>query len=795
MESVKCVHCGLDCGSQPVFYNDKPFCCEGCKTVYKLLNDNKLFTYYQIDQSPGIKIENIEAGSRFAFLDKEEVRIKLLDFDEGNFSKVRFFIPSIHCSACIWLLENMHLLHSGIMHATVDFVEKKVTINFDNTQISLRKLAELLASIHYVPYISLSDLEKQAPVVTDKNLLVKIGIAGFAFGNIMLFSLADYVPGGELLERNFSRFFGYLSLILVIPVLFYSAAEYFVSSFKNLKIRQININLPIAVGIAALFIQSVYEILTASGSGYLDSLTGLVFFLLVGRWYQSHTWKALSFERDYKSVFPVAVTRIRNNLEEIVLLNELLPGDNILIRNNEIVPADSILNSERATIDYSFVTGESQPVIKRLGDTVFAGGKQKGASIMLQITKKTDNSKLTQIWNDSTPAETKSPLIQLVDKLGQRFSLAVLIISLIGLIYYLIFDKTLAIRVFTSILIVACPCAIALSIPFAFGTLMRLFGRVGFYLKNYQVIEKLAKVNAIVFDKTGTLTYPDKYAVSYQSNEPQNLNMDWIKSLVVHSTHPLSMAINNYLKENKTLEVVDFEEIIGQGMTGTVAGYKISIGSYNFVGSQKDMGANSAIESKVYVAIDGTISGAFSVVSRYREGAVQLIESLRNTFDLYLLSGDNDAERENLIALFGTANRVLFRQTPQDKLEFVKKLRQSGKYVMMVGDGLNDAGALQISNVAISIADDVFKFTPASDAILDAKNFGSLEYFLKLAKKCRQIVNLSFLISFLYNAIGLYFAFSGTLSPLIAAILMPASSVSAVLFVTLSTKFIGRDKL
>ncbi len=305
-----CIHCGEDCGNYPVMWNDKPFCCNGCKTVYQILNEKDLKQYYEIAPMPGIRVDTHEQGEKYAYLDLDEIKTKLLDFSDGGISKITFFVPAIHCASCIWLLEHLSILNPSITHSFVNFPKKEVVINFKDNEITLRELVELLASIHYIPEITLDHLQKRKKTKGNKQLILKIGITGFVLMNVMMYNFPEYLPGGELLEPGFKKFFGWLSLILSIPVVVYCANDYFLSSVKSLRHKIISIDLPIALGILALFLQSAFDIVTEQGTGYLDSLSGLVFFMLVGKWYQGKTYQALSFERDYKSYFPVAVTKI-----------------------------------------------------------------------------------------------------------------------------------------------------------------------------------------------------------------------------------------------------------------------------------------------------------------------------------------------------------------------------------------------------------------------------------------------------------------------------------------------------
>ncbi|MDE5418214.1 heavy metal translocating P-type ATPase metal-binding domain-containing protein [Labilibaculum sp. DW002] len=788
-----CIHCGDDCGKHPVIWDGKPFCCSGCSTVYQLLNENELCSYYNIESTPGIRVEEGKFKEKYAFLDDEEISSKLYEFSEDAIRKVSLYIPGIHCSSCIWLLEHLNVLNKAVLKSTVNFVKKEVTVTFNSEELSLRELAELLASIHYIPEITLDNLQEKKNQDANKKLLYKIGVAGFSFGNIMLLSLPEYVPGSEYLESHFKSFFGMMNFLLVLPVLFYSGNDYIISAFKGLKHKFINIDVPISLGIITLFIQSSFEIFTSTGSGYMDSLTGLIFFLLIGKWYQSKSYQALSFERDYRSYFPVAVSKIVDDKEESTQINKLKKGDIILIRNQELIPADAILTKGEALIDYSFVTGESKPVFKESGDHIFAGGKQMGSAIELTIEKDVIQSRLTQLWNQFEDENTSgTKLNSLIDKISKYFTFVIIAIGIFAGIYWLLNDSTKAVFAFTSVLIVACPCALALSAPFALGNTMRLMGRLGIYLKSSDVVEKLNSITTIVFDKTGTITQADEVKVSFNGEELSDEDIIAIKSLTRHSTHILSATLYDHFKSIFPVTVSDYKELPSMGISGIVSGREIKLGSAKYIHEGKT--ETSSLNTEVYLSVDGKIKGHFELSNQYRVGLNKLISDLSPKFDLHVLSGDNDSEMENLKNIFPKESTIKFFQSPNDKLSYINNLKANNKSVLMIGDGLNDAGALKVSDVGISIADDIYHFSPACDAILEASKFQELQSYLKISAKSILIVKLSFALSFLYNIVGLYFAVQGILSPIVAALLMPVSSISVVAFASFTTSYFARNK-
>ncbi|HEU5291805.1 MAG TPA: heavy metal translocating P-type ATPase metal-binding domain-containing protein, partial [Cyclobacteriaceae bacterium] len=351
---VQCYHCGQPC-DEVHWLEEKSFCCYGCKTVFEILNANDLCEYYSLDEKAGVPLKNVHQES-FAYLDEKSIRKKVVEFDSANFSKVTFFIPAIHCISCIWLLENLQKIDIAILRSQVNFARKTVTIEFDPQDTKLSAIAALLSSIGYTPQINLD--QKKEKKVVDKSLLFKLAIAGFCFGNVMLFSFPEYL-GIDQADHTLMRIFSWLNLVLSVPVFFYSGFDYLRSAIKSFKQKQINIDVPIAAGLIALFFRSSYDIISATGPGYLDSFTGLVFFLLIGRWFQSKTYESLAFDRDFTSYFPLAVNKLMGDDWKPVVIYELRPGDQIRIRNMEIIPADSVLLDELAYIDYSFVTGEA----------------------------------------------------------------------------------------------------------------------------------------------------------------------------------------------------------------------------------------------------------------------------------------------------------------------------------------------------------------------------------------------------------------------------------------------------
>ncbi|MBC7388449.1 MAG: heavy metal translocating P-type ATPase metal-binding domain-containing protein [Opitutaceae bacterium] len=782
---VKCDHCGEDCLENPLKSENKSFCCDGCKMVYELLQENDLCTYYDLEKSPGFKIKT-KQKEHFAYLENEEIAEKLLNFNEGNLASITFYIPKIHCSSCIWLLENLYKIQPGIISSRINFLRKETDISFRKDKISLRKIAEILDSLGYTPEISLDSHNKKKSGKADLSLFYKLGITGFCASNIMMLSFPEYLGMDAFQEPEFKRLFSYLNLVLSLPVVFYGASGYFLSALSGIKNKVLNLDIPIALGTSAVFLRSVFEVISQTGSGYFDSLSGLIFFLLIGKWIQTKVYKQFSFERDYQSYFPISVT-VLTDKEQAIPIKNLKINDLILVRNQEIIPADSLLIEGEARIDYSFVTGESAPVTKRDGELIYAGGRQTGCAIKLKVQKEVCNSYLLQLWNKQIfTKENDAYLSSFVLLFSRYFVWGTLAIAMATFVFWSFIDPSKVIFAVTSVLLVACPCALALSLPFALGNCLRYLGRNGLFLKNADTIEKLSQIDTIVFDKTGTLTVAGSSKISYQGEKLSEVELQLVKSVVAHSTHPLSIDLYKHIQQ-EILPTTRFSEIPGKGIIASIGKYQILSGSLELLG----LAGNKSINpSCVHIQINGEYKGYFEIKNCYKENIENTLNDLGKNFELHLLSGDNNKEQTHLKNYF-QSSRMLFSQSPTSKLAYIEKLKSEGKNVLMLGDGLNDAGALKAAHVGLSVSDDVYSFSPACDGILEGKQLINIKSFLNYSKTGIQTIKLSLALSLIYNAVGLFFAVKGELSPVIAAVLMPLSSVSIVLFVVALTGYFG----
>jgi Cu+-exporting ATPase len=794
MDALKfCAHCGEPC-SDAIHHESLSFCCTGCKQVYLILQETNA-----CDPAMMATLTNISAKGKFNnnkwdFLDEPAIASKLFSFSSASQVHLQLKLPNIHCSSCIWLLEHMGRMNKGILSSTVDFDKKEISLVYNPAQIKLSELAALLDYIGYAPEISLASGNKQEASNMPKNrhsTILRIGVAGFCFSNIMMLSFPDYLAENGIHEELLHTAFSYISVLLSIPVILYGAAPFFIQAWKGLRQRFLNIDAPIALAIIITFSRSLYEIFTYTGTGYLDSMSGIVFFMLIGRWFQERTQQSIAFNRDYQSYFPMSSLVLSGTQKQYKPIHELAEGDRLLVRNQELIPADATLLQGDAWIDYSFVTGEKDPVHIHTGENIFAGGKQMGTAIEVAVLKPVSASHLTRLWNNDAFHNTKNKETSFIHPWSNYFSIVLFSIALAAGLYWQFNNPDNTWRAVTSVLIVACPCSLLLSATFTFGNMIRVFSSNGLFLKNATVMERMSEADTLVFDKTGTLTTGERNQVSYVGKVLSYPETAMIKALAAHSNHPLSRTLAEWKAwpdHRDELLVTDFREISGQGIEALVDGIPVRLGKAGFVANACPTIIESGDNSMaVHISINGTYKGKCVIRQDYRDGIFPMLKQLQDKgFALHILSGDNNREEQLLKEMLGEKVQMAFNKQPEEKLEYIRALQEKGRKVIMVGDGLNDAGALQQSDAGIAVTQHTNYFTPACDGILAGDELPRLHQLLQLAKASKKLVGAGFTLSIVYNIIGMYFSTQALLSPMIAAILMPASTISIILLSYLS---------
>ena len=767
--ALVCRHCGDACDDRPIVGDAGVFCCLGCQSVFALLAHEGLEQFYACADRPGLSQRGVElrAPDRFASLDDAAVAAPFLEFDDGRLARARLTVPGLHCVSCVWLLERLWRLDPGVQASEVDLLGQTVRVTYRSERTSLRAIAELMAALGYEPLLAAEHATSGAPTAR-RRLYRQIGVAGFAFGNIMIFSIPRYANGG-MLDDGFQRLFDTLNLLFAIPVLLFSAADWFTAAWRSIRTRHVTLELPVALGLAVIFARSVHDIASGAGEGFLDSFSGLVLFLLVGRLVQQKTFARIAFDRTYRSFFPLSVRLERSGSCDVVPLERLEPGDHIVVRPQELVPADAVVLDGHGAVDYAFITGEQSPMVAGVGDNVQAGGRVVGSTLRLRVTRPVSHSQLASLWaNPLLHAPRRAWITDVADRFGLAFTLLAVALALAGAVWWWP-DLAMSARVATAVLIIACPCALTLAAPVTLGTALGQLGRSGLHLRHTGVVFDLSRIDAVAFDKTGTLTSA-AHPVVVEHGGLTDRSWRLVRALAAESVHPVSRALAGAGMAGGT--VTDLKEFPGRGVSATVDGRCVRIGRASFTGAPAP-----SCGDVTHVAVDDDHGWARLAVPS-REGIDDTVRALSRTHDVRLVSGDHGGDAPHWQPLFGDG--MAFSQSPHAKLSFIQDLQREGRRVLMVGDGLNDAGALAAADVGVAVCDATACVVPACDAMVDGRHVRDLPAYLRYARRARHVIVACFVVSVLYNVVGISLALAGALTPLASAILMPVSSLTVV---------------
>lgn len=771
---TKCDYCANDCAEDLIVIKEKNYCCYGCATLDDVVGK--------------IKHAASDISIKYKQYDLEEYFNQLVDYQNEKIYKITISLPSIHCSSCIELLEDLPAFYSEIQSSHINFEQRKATLVVDQ-KMKLSFVCQLLDDIGYPPQLGISQkLENEHRKLANQNLF-KLAVAGFAFGNIMLFSFPHYFGLNIGADGFFAKIFSFLSVVLSIPVVFYSGRDYLISAYKAIRAKRSHLNIPISIGIVTLFSWSLYEIFSQTGIGYLDSLAGFIFFLLIGKWFQTKIYDQVSYQRNVTEFIPLVVRNLNQNGKiEWKRLDQLQKGDKIQVKNEEIIPADGKIIQGKGLIDYSFITGESIPEKVSLHGNIFAGGCQKSGDIVIELAK---DPNLQQLWDTwSTPKGQKEFKTHWTDYISSYFTVGIITIATLAGLFWLQFGVVKALFVFSSVLIVACPCALALSAPFTYGGVLRSFSKNEFFIKDANAVSIMSRIKHLVFDKTGTLTQSEAISVSYHGDLLSDEEKKWVYSLVKQSYHPLSNILTQHFEGlDYEIDVVDYHELPGKGIEGTIGNKKIKIGSNQWIEGH----AEKSTASRVHIAINEKSMGYFEIKTKYRQHLAQLFAQLGKLMKLSVLSGDNDAEKRNLEEKYPHFNTLSFDLKPIEKAQKISTFKKEGA-VCMIGDGINDSSAINECDLGIAVTESLNGFYPGSDAVLIGASFEKLPSLFKLARYSEVVLKWCLIFSLTYNLGGLSFAVAGKLTPVVAAILMPLSSISVVILAT-SMIYIKSKKL
>ncbi|TGM51753.1 heavy metal translocating P-type ATPase [Leptospira biflexa] len=795
--TTECDHCGnpiqlirieSKLGDEP-----KVFCCEGCETVYSIIHSLGGSYYYNLKGNT--KLSPVAMEETDLDLENELVYQKFVRPSNG-FSEVSIQITNIHCSACVWINEKVLNEEEGILSAQINFASGRARIRFDESKIKISRILSLIRAIGYKPVLfspTEGNLQKSKQL---KTLLLRIGVAGFCFGNIMILSVALYSGYFTGIDLNLKRMFHYASWVFATPAYLYSGFPFMSGFLTSIRRRTLSMDFLLFLGISMAYFYSVYVTLTDRGEVYFDSVAMIYFFILVGKYFEE---KARVFASDkLESILcklPETSIRITETGDQTIPSSEIKLGDKIQVAPGKRIPVDAILVSKETYIDESFLTGESVPIRKQKGDSILAGSLTMDNPALIIASSDYHASTLSSLKLRLEEALHLKPKIQIVtERIASYF------ISIVFLLAFVCFgvwmfltsgDLEQSLVTTISVLIVACPCALGISVPTALVTNHILNAEKGVLLKNPSVVETLAKANTIFLDKTGTLT-EGKFLVRLVTVSEDHL--PFVYRIEKEINHPLAKSLVKYLspfdsvkKRASEMELIQLQNVPGQGVKAEIQWhrkqYSILIGNQTLLKHQ-----NIPLEfipetegSLILVAINGKMEGSFLLADEVRPGALSFVSLLKEMIPkIAILSGDRFS------AVKFIANSLGIQQfysdlSPEEKASIIEDSQNKGNVVIMVGDGINDSLSLARANVSISHSEAEDLSLEKSDVVLTSGNLNGLVHSLLSAKKTKEVILQNIIISFCYNSIMLPLAMFGLMLPVICAVFMACSSLTVLL--------------
>jgi copper/silver-translocating P-type ATPase len=774
-----CIHC--DEAALPAIYdpNDsdhlKPFCCQGCLTVYHVLHAKGLESYYEIKSNSAIfkRRSPVEIKqSQFNYLDDTQFLKEFSYLNAHDERTMEFYLEGIHCLACLWLIEKMNEFVPGVISSKLEMERSVVTVTLKG-EGNFSSVAREFNQLGYRPH-PLKRNQEVADLKTkeERAALIRIGVAGAAAGNIMIYAVSLY--GGA--TDDFAQLFNALTVAFAVPVLTYSAWPFYQNAYHAVKNRTLSIDIPISISLIVGAIMGVYNLVMKIPDNYFDSLTALVFLLLLSRYFlQKIQEKGLSASDLHYFYQSDSVLKATDNSAED--FQEVHPrfiqsGDVLKIRPGDFFPADGVILKGRSNLNTSLLTGESLPVRAEAGDKVFSGTQNLDGELLIKAESVQDDSRLGRLLkNVENGWAHRSQIVNLTNKVSKYFTFVVFALSF-GLFFYLYqtHDFKHALEGAITLLIVTCPCALALAVPLTFTRALSKAAEQGIIIKSDEVIEKLAKINQIFIDKTGTITHGKLKITDFTILEQGQLAVeDIIFNLENHSRHPVGRALIDFIhgKSYQTHKVNDFSEILGVGVSGVIAGHLYEINKQGLFEDKK-------------------LLATFRVQDTVRADSQSTLKSLLyQKLDIKILSGDRAEVVEKIAAEVGLpASSALANLSPEEKSQLIHTTPQS----MMIGDGANDAIALSQAYVGVAVLGAMDISLRAADVYLTTPGLAPVNKLFVLSQETMKVIRRNLVLSLCYNSLSVMAAFAGLINPLIAAIIMPLSSLTVLISTMLGTK-------
>ncbi|MCD4757582.1 MAG: cadmium-translocating P-type ATPase [Arcobacteraceae bacterium] len=791
MSVVKCTHCHLEFDEKVMIKElENPelnFCCNGCQGVYHLLKDDGLDSFYDKMGKNSIA-PPVALGADSSNFDMESFKSRYIKTTNEGFSRVDLIIEGIHCAACIWLNEKVLGQTDGIVEASINFTNNKAKIVWDEDTIKLSEIIDKIRSIGYNAYpYDRSESEKQA-TKNNRDYFLRMSVAIFASMNLMMIGVAKYTGFFTGMEEDMLRLIHMAEFIFATPVVFYSGWIFYRGAYYGLKNKILNMDFLVSSGATLIYIYSLYVLFGGEGHSYFDSAGMIITFVLVGKYLEVIGKKGAVDTMDkIKSTIPLEATIIVDGGKKIVAIDKIEVGDIIEVKSGEKASVDGQIISGESSFDESSISGESLPVSKKSGDKVYSGTINLNQVIRYKAIKNYANSTLNSIVELLEDSLNSKPKIEdITNELSKHFSVVILslaIATFAGWYFYEgSFENSLIIAI--SVIIIACPCALALATPIASLIGVSWLAREGLLFKEAKFIETFAKANTIVLDKTGTITHGKLSVVKGNYEVLNNEQLNILYSLVDSSTHPISKAIKKYLEENfeniAHIELENIEQVDAKGLKASYNGDNIFGGNSELL-EEVQINIGKEYHSTIYhFAIGSKLLVTFELEDTIKEDAKETIEYLHSQdIEVIMCSGDNEQIVSKVASEVGIVNYQA-KMSPIDKANYISKLKDEGKIVIMAGDGVNDALALSRASIAISMGNGADISIAVSDVVILNDSLKGLEKSVYISKRTFDFIKQNLAISLVYNVLTVPIAMAGYVIPLVAALSMSLSSLLVV---------------
>lgn len=786
---VACTHCGLPVPSGLMDANaQEQFCCNGCRTAFAILHRHGLGRYYAFSERREVPVRS--SGRSYDEFDHPAFAERYVVRQPDGLARTELYLEGVHCASCVWLVERMPLVVPGVIRAELDVRRSLAVVQWDADVVPLSMIARGLDQIGYAPHPFRGVARDTMRRREDRAMLVRIGIAGAIAINIMLAALALYAGQVNGMDPAFVRFFRWVSFALAIPAFIWPGRVFFVGALASLRTRSLHMDLPIAIALAAGMAQGAANTVRESGPVYFDGLAVLIFALLVGRFLQQRGQRMATDATELlHSIAPVSSRVVEGGVTRDLPTDALLPGMVLDVRAGESFGADGTVVLGQSSVNAALLTGESRPVRVAAGERVYAGTLNVEAPLRVRVDESGESSRIARLLHQvEASARRRAPVVQLANRMAGIFVAVVLVAAVMTFVVKWRVAPDRALDDAIALLIVTCPCALALATPLAVTVAVGRAARRGMLIKGGDALELLAKPATLVLDKTGTITEGCTALAMWAGP-------DWVKPLVLAleegSSHPLADGFRRAWTGLPACDVRDARHLPGRGLEGTVNGQHVRIGSPRFVRESTSVvtaevrDAIAAMDrtlTSVHVAVGGTIVAAAGLGDTVRADARASLDRLRAAgWRTIMLSGDARDVVEAVGRSLGFApGDAIGGASPEDKLGFVERLKQSGR-VVMVGDGVNDAAAIAAAHVGIGVHGGAEACLSIADIYLTRPGLSSLVELSEGAQRTMGVIRRNIAFSLAYNAIGASLAMAGLLTPLIAALLMPTSSLTVVL--------------